>query len=63
MASPHIAGLAAYLISRENLSSPAVVLNRMVALSTVGVVTDAKGSPNRLAYNGIAVTASQRGGD
>jgi subtilisin family serine protease len=54
MASPHVAGLAAYLISLEGLSTPSAVLERLIALSTTGTVTGLNGSPNRLAFNGIA---------
>jgi oryzin len=49
---PHVAGLAAYLIGLEGLSSPAAVTARIKALATTGRVTDLKGSPNLLAYNG-----------
>lgn len=53
MASPHVAGVAAYLIALEGLTSPSAVVNRIVALSTTGVVTNpGSGSPNRLLYNG-----------
>ncbi|CAG8949370.1 hypothetical protein HYFRA_00004997 [Hymenoscyphus fraxineus] len=52
MACPHVAGLAAYLISLEGLSSPTAVVNRIKALATTGRVTDLQGSPNLLAYNG-----------
>lgn len=52
-ATPHVAGLAAYLIALEGLTTPASVLSRLVALSTTGKVTSAgTGSPNRIAYNG-----------
>jgi oryzin len=55
MASPHIAGLAAYLIGLEGLSSPTAVANRITALALSGKVTSAgSGSPNRLANNGAA---------
>lgn len=52
MATPHVAGLAAYLIALEGLSTPAAVVARIQALATSGVVTDVKGSKNLLAYNG-----------
>jgi len=53
MATPHVAGLAAYLIKLENLSSPAAVVARIKALSTNGKITNAgSGSPNAIAYNG-----------
>lgn len=52
MATPHIAGLAAYLISLEGLSTPAAVAARITALATSGKVTDVQGSPNLIGYNG-----------
>ena len=36
MASPHIAGLAAYLIILEGLGTPAKVVTRIQALATSG---------------------------
>ncbi|KAK5071618.1 hypothetical protein LTS08_004640 [Lithohypha guttulata] len=52
MATPHVVGLVLYLQALEGLSSPSAVASRLTALSTRNVVTDAQGSPNRLAYNG-----------
>lgn len=53
MATPHVAGLAAYLIALEGLSTPAAVAARIKALATSGAVTGAGiGSPNLIAYNG-----------
>ncbi|KAH6663220.1 putative cuticle-degrading protease [Halenospora varia] len=52
MATPHIAGLAAYLIGLEGLSTPAAVVARITALGTTGKITDPKGSVNLLGYNG-----------
>ncbi|RDW76078.1 subtilisin-like serine protease PR1A-like protein [Coleophoma crateriformis] len=53
MATPHVAGLAAYLIALEGLSSPAAVVARITALATSGAITSAgSGSPNLIAYNG-----------
>ncbi|CAI6090248.1 unnamed protein product [Clonostachys chloroleuca] len=55
MACPHVSGLALYLMRKEGLTSPAAVTQRILALATRGVVTDAGvGSPNLLAYNGAA---------
>ncbi|KAK3317299.1 peptidase S8/S53 domain-containing protein [Cercophora scortea] len=51
MASPHVAGLAAYFIAKEGLSGSAAVTSRILSASTAGVVVDPAGSPNRLAYN------------
>ncbi|WEW55392.1 serine-type peptidase [Emydomyces testavorans] len=53
-ASPHVAGLAAYLMSMEQYSSPAAVTQKILQLSVPDVVKDpGAGSPNRLAYNGV----------
>ncbi|KAL5348785.1 Subtilisin-like protease 2 [Pseudogymnoascus australis] len=52
MATPHVAGLAAYLIALEGLSSPAEVASRIQSLSTKNVVQDPNNSANMLAYNG-----------
>ncbi|KAI0007489.1 subtilisin-like protein [Xylariaceae sp. FL0662B] len=54
MASPHVAGLTTYLMSREQLSTPASVVNRMLQLGTSGKVKNAKGSPNLITFNGNA---------
>jgi subtilisin family serine protease len=52
MATPHVAGIAAYLIALEGLSSPAAVVSRIQSLSTKNVVQDPHNSVNMLAYNG-----------
>ena len=52
MATPHVAGLAAYLIALEGLTTPAAVQARIKALATSGKVIDPKGSSNLIAYNG-----------
>ncbi|KAI9172631.1 putative oryzin precursor [Paramyrothecium foliicola] len=51
MAAPHVAGLAAYFIAKENLWGYAAVSNRIYGAATAGVVRDPQGSWNRLAYN------------
>ncbi|CCX30906.1 putative alkaline protease 1 [Pyronema domesticum] len=54
MATPHISGLAAYLIGLEGLTTPAAVVKRIKDLSVSGVVTNAGvGSVDSLAYNGV----------
>ncbi|KAI1460415.1 subtilisin-like serine protease pepD [Annulohypoxylon moriforme] len=57
MSSPHVAGLALYLMGLESsLDSPAAVIKRIKELAVSDVVVDAgEGSPNLLAYNGITV--------
>lgn len=53
MACPHVAGLAAYIIGLEGPRTPAALGDRLTALSTKNVITNAgAGSPNNLAYNG-----------
>ncbi|TPX20431.1 Basic amino-acid permease [Coccidioides immitis] len=52
-ASPHVAGLVAYLMSIETLSSPSEVTARVLNLTIPGLVKDARDSPNKVAYNGI----------
>lgn len=52
MACPHVAGLAAYLIGLEGLSSPAAVVARIKSLATTGIVQDPSGSANLVVYNG-----------
>ncbi|KAJ5037329.1 uncharacterized protein L3040_007505 [Drepanopeziza brunnea f. sp. 'multigermtubi'] len=53
MATPHVAGLAAYLIALEGLSTPAAVQARIKALGIAGkVISPGTGSPNLIAYNG-----------
>lgn len=52
MATPHIAGLAAYLISLEGTRTPAALCQRIQSLATKNVITNPAGSVNYLAYNG-----------
>lgn len=53
MATPHVAGVSAYLMAKEGLKTPAAVRSRLVAINTANVVTNiaGTGSPNRLLYN------------
>lgn len=53
MASPHVAGAAALLLSANPSWTPAQVRDKLVADATSGKVTDARpGSPNELLYTG-----------
>lgn len=53
MATPITAGLICYLRSIETgLGTPDAIKNRLLQLAHTGVVSDPKGSPNRLVYNG-----------
>ncbi|KAI9659616.1 MAG: subtilisin-like serine protease [Alyxoria varia] len=54
MASPHVAGLGAYLLALEGARSPAALCSRIVALSTKNVIVGIRGTgtPNAVAYNG-----------
>ena len=56
MASPHVAGLAAYFISQYSTEqSPAVIKQKIYDLATKNALTPAlpAGTPNLLAYNGF----------
>lgn len=53
MATPHVAGLAAYLIGFEGLSGASAVTARILQLATSGVVSGASaGTTNSLINNG-----------
>ncbi|KAI0975473.1 peptidase S8/S53 domain-containing protein [Xylaria arbuscula] len=55
MSTPHVAGLALYLISKEGLSTPAAVTARIKALGTSGKISGVpSGTVNLIAYNGNA---------
>ncbi|KAK6529077.1 subtilisin-like serine protease [Orbilia ellipsospora] len=56
MASPHVAGLAAYLLSSTTaIQSPLTIYNKLVSLSLKNIVDFVpSGTANRLAYNGFA---------
>ncbi|EWZ29039.1 peptidase S8/S53 domain-containing protein [Fusarium oxysporum Fo47] len=51
MSAPHVAGLAAYFISKEGIQGSAAVTKRILGASLAGYIIDAGGSNNRLAYN------------
>lgn len=63
MASPHVAGLAAYLVSvaSENVTiTPKYIKDRIIDLSTKGVLEKVpKGTVNRLIYNDYETSADQ----
>ena len=50
MATPHVAGLAAYYIKLYSLSGSSVA-SKIISTATKNKITDAQGSPNRIAYN------------
>ncbi|KAI0425995.1 peptidase S8/S53 domain-containing protein [Xylaria sp. FL1042] len=53
MATPHVAGLALYLMALEGLSTPAAVTARIKALGTPGKISGVPaGTINLVAYNG-----------
>ncbi|KAI1424877.1 peptidase S8/S53 domain-containing protein [Xylaria sp. FL1777] len=53
MSTPHVAGLALYLIGLEGLSTPAAVTARIKALGTSGKISGLpSGTVNLIAYNG-----------
>ncbi|TEA10668.1 Alkaline protease 1 [Colletotrichum sidae] len=51
-ATPHVAGLLSYLISKEKLETPIAAWDRLKELGLRDVVADVKGATNLLAYNG-----------
>jgi subtilisin family serine protease len=55
MASPHIAGLAAYLMGKDGKMAPDALCQKIQALSTKDVVTSIPGKDtvNYLAFNGV----------
>lgn len=55
MASPHVAGLAAYLKTLYSLEKPADVIGKIKEIGLKKVVGDPKGSANLLAFNGLGV--------
>lgn len=57
MATPHIVGLGAYLLTLEGSRTPAALCDRMASLATKGAITNNAvpallGTKNLLAYNG-----------
>jgi hypothetical protein len=57
MATPHVVGLAAYLLSLGGKISPAALKTKIQGLATpnavnMGTAVRAVGTPNYLAYNG-----------
>jgi subtilisin family serine protease len=61
MASPHVAGVAALILSANPTWSPAQVRDKMVADATTGVVGNVgSGSPNRLLFVDNGTTAARR---
>ncbi|KAF2449280.1 subtilisin-like serine protease-like protein PR1A [Karstenula rhodostoma CBS 690.94] len=53
MASPHVAGLGAYLLALEGKKTPAALTTRIQTLSNKNKITSIKsGTPNYLVYNG-----------
>ena len=56
MASPHVAGLAAYLIAYEGLVGPKAVADRIKQLAVRGIVKNCPlGTTNAIAYNGAGI--------
>lgn len=51
MATPHITGLGAYLLSLEGARDPEALCDRIQVLATQDVVTDSQSTHNILAYN------------
>jgi len=51
MAAPHVAGLAAYFLAKDNLKGYTEVSRQLLELATAGV-GDKGDAPDRIAYNG-----------
>ncbi|KAK0708931.1 peptidase S8/S53 domain-containing protein [Apiosordaria backusii] len=55
MASPHIAGLGAYLLTLQGRRTPAALCSYIASIATNGVISSVpSGTINKLAYNGVA---------
>ncbi|KAF2744710.1 oryzin precursor [Sporormia fimetaria CBS 119925] len=55
MATPHVAGLAAYILGLEGKRTPSALGSRLIALAQTNVITGlVSGTPNRLAFNGAS---------
>ncbi len=55
MASPHIAGLGAYLLALEGSKTPTALCSRIQELASSGVLSNIpSGTVNLLAYNGAS---------
>jgi hypothetical protein len=53
MATPHVAGLAAYILGFEGKKTPAALSARLLDLSTKGKITGLpSGTANALIFNG-----------
>ncbi|KAF5630038.1 alkaline protease 1 [Fusarium sp. NRRL 52700] len=52
-ASPHVAGVIAYLFALEGSRTPAQIWSRLKELAIKDKITDVKGVPNLLVYNGV----------
>ncbi|GAA2511302.1 S8 family peptidase [Pilimelia columellifera] len=52
MATPHVAGAAALLLSRQPQLTPAQIAERLKTSATPGIVTNTSSTPNRLLYTG-----------
>ncbi|KAM0187049.1 hypothetical protein ACHAPI_011367 [Fusarium lateritium] len=52
-AAPHVAGVIAYLLALEGSRTPAQIWSRLKELAIKDKITDTKGVPNLLVYNGI----------
>jgi subtilisin family serine protease len=52
LATPHVAGLVAYLLSTGGYKSPADIANEIISTATKNAISKLKGGPNLLAYTG-----------
>ncbi|KAI9188943.1 hypothetical protein H9P43_000365 [Blastocladiella emersonii ATCC 22665] len=58
MATPHVAGLVALVLSENPGLTPAQVAAKISAAATTDKITGVKGSPNKLIFNGVAPPSS-----
>lgn len=54
-ATPHVAGVMAYLLAKEGPRTPAQLKARITELSVKNIIQDPKGSGNRFLFNGGGV--------
>lgn len=53
MATPHVSGIMALIMSTDSKRSPLEARNVLINSATVGLLEDVQSSPNLLAYSNI----------
>lgn len=59
MATPHVAGAAALLLTAQPALTPAQVTATLASAATPGRISDVRATPNRLLYTGVVPTGNQ----